>query len=56
MRVQLEYGRQGLTVELPADRVTDVLALNPATPLPDEPAAIRAALRAPLGFVFKKYF
>ncbi|HAZ63000.1 MAG TPA: nickel-dependent lactate racemase [Armatimonadetes bacterium] len=49
MRVQLEYGRQGLTVELPADRVTDVLALNPATPLPDEPAAIRAALRAPLG-------
>ena len=48
MRVQLAYGRHDLEVELPDDRVT-VVAPRHAPPLPDEPAAIRAALRAPLG-------
>ncbi len=48
MRVRLAYGRDGLEVDLPDERVT-VVAPRHASPLPDEPAAIRAALRAPLG-------
>ena len=47
MRAQLAYGRHGLEVELPDERVT-VVAPRHAPPLPDEPAALRAALRAPL--------
>jgi nickel-dependent lactate racemase len=49
MHVELEYGRRGLTVDLPDDRVRGVLRLRPASPLPDESGAVRAALRDPLG-------
>lgn len=49
MRVELEYGRTGLHVELPDANVKGVLHLNPATPLPDQGGAVLAGLRAPLG-------
>ncbi len=48
MKVRLAYGREGLDVELPADR-TDVIEPREAPGLADETAAITAALRAPLG-------
>jgi len=48
MRVVLAYGRAGLAVELPDDR-TDVVEPRDVPGLPHEPAAIAAALRAPLG-------
>ncbi len=47
MRIQLAYGRDGLWVDLP----DDVTVLEPrfVPGLPDEPAVITAALRAPIG-------
>ena len=47
MRVQLAYGRTGLAVDLPAH--TCVVASPAVSPLPDEAAALRAALRHPIG-------
>lgn len=41
MRVTLEYGKTGLEVELPDDRVVGPLAIKPATPL-DEPGKVLA--------------
>jgi nickel-dependent lactate racemase len=49
MRITLDYGRTGLEVDLPADRVVGPLHLRPAPPLPDPEAAIAAALRRPVG-------
>jgi nickel-dependent lactate racemase len=49
MRIKLDYGRTGLDVELPADRVVGPLAIRPAPPLPDEAAAIEKALANPIG-------
>lgn len=49
MQVTLDYGRTGLTVDLPDDRVVGPLAIRPATPLADPSAAIAAALRSPIG-------
>jgi nickel-dependent lactate racemase len=46
-RVRLAYGRTGLEVELPV--AADVLEPHHPPALPDEAAAIRAALREPLG-------
>lgn len=46
MRVQLAYGRSGLDVDLPDD--TDVIRPRFVAGLPDEQAALRAALRAPI--------
>ena len=48
MRVHLDYGRHGLEVDLPAERVTVIEPL-PREPLPDVPAALREALRSPIG-------
>ena len=48
MNVQLAYGRGRLPVDLPDDRTT-VLEPTYVAGLPDEVAAIRQALRAPLG-------
>jgi lactate racemase len=49
MRVMLDYGRTGLEVDLPAERVVGPLAIRPAAPLPDpEPAAARV-LTEPIG-------
>lgn len=50
MEVTLDYGRTGLPVTLPADRlVAPPLALRPAEPLPDAAAAIAAAIANPIG-------
>jgi nickel-dependent lactate racemase len=50
MHVTLDYGRTGLDVTLPADRlIAPPLALRPAEPLPDAAAAIAAAIADPIG-------
>jgi nickel-dependent lactate racemase len=48
MKVRLAYGREGLDVELP-ERNTTVVESRFVEGLADEAAAIRAALRAPIG-------
>jgi nickel-dependent lactate racemase len=47
----LEYGRTGLTVTLPDDRVAHTLAYRDVTPLDDPQAALRQALERPVGSV-----
>jgi nickel-dependent lactate racemase len=47
-RVVLQYGRSGLEVDLPAENVT-VVEPRFVPGLPDEAAAFRAAVRAPMG-------
>jgi len=49
MRVKLSYGRSGLEVDLPDDRVAAVLDIHPVPPLEDPEAVIRDALQRPLG-------
>jgi nickel-dependent lactate racemase len=49
MRVTLDYGRTGLDVTLPDDRVVGPLAIRPAAPLADPDAAIAHALANPIG-------
>ncbi len=48
MHIQLAYGRQGLAIDLPEENLT-VLAPTFQPALPDEAAALQAALAAPLG-------
>src|SRR5437879_3627175 len=48
MRVHLQYGRDGLDVDLPADG-TRVIEPTFIEGLPDERAAFTAAVRQPLG-------
>jgi nickel-dependent lactate racemase len=47
MKIQLSYGKNGLTVDLPL--AADVIRPRHTAGLPDETAAIRAALAAPFG-------
>jgi nickel-dependent lactate racemase len=47
MQVKLAYGRHGLWVDLPGD--AQVIEPRFAPGLPDEPAALRAAMASPLG-------
>lgn len=49
MRVQLDYGKTGLDVELPDDRVAGLLQTQDAEPLTDPQAAIRGAIADPIG-------
>src|SRR6478736_6549611 len=50
MRVTLDYGKTGLDVTLPADRLlAPPLAIREAPPLPDPAGALDAALRNPVG-------
>jgi lactate racemase len=49
MRVTLDYGRTGLDVELPDERVVGPLAIRDAAPLPDPERALAAALARPIG-------
>jgi len=49
MRIRLDYGKTGLDVTLPDDRVVGPLAIRPATPLTDPAAAIAAAIDKPIG-------
>lgn len=49
MKVRLAYGRAGLEVDLPDDRVAAVLDIQPTTPLEDPVGAVREALKNPIG-------
>jgi nickel-dependent lactate racemase len=49
MRIRLDYGRTGLDVDLPDERVVGPLAIRPATPLPDPDRAVADALANPIG-------
>src|SRR5262249_19097368 len=49
MRFLLDYGRTGLEVDLPADRVVGPLAIRPAAPLPEPEAAAARGLTSPIG-------
>jgi nickel-dependent lactate racemase len=49
MRIQLDYGRTGLMVDLPDDRVVGPLAIRPSPPLADPEAALAAVLAHPIG-------
>src|SRR5437870_1676208 len=48
MQLTLDYGRTGLTVSLPDDRIVGPLAIRPAAPLSDPIAAIDDAIRNPI--------
>ena len=48
MQVNLEYGRDGLSVDLPADRVVRTLAYKDAEPLDDPARALLATLQHPI--------
>jgi len=48
LRVTLDYGRTGMTVELPAERVVGPLAIRDVPPLEDPNAAVVEALRNPI--------
>jgi nickel-dependent lactate racemase len=49
MRITLDYGRKGLPVELPDDRIVGPLAIRPAQPLADPAAAVAGAIAKPIG-------
>ncbi len=49
MRITLDYGRTGLDVELPDDRVVGLLAIRPTEPLADPAAAVEHVLASPTG-------
>ncbi len=49
MRVRLEYGRDGLEVDLPDDRIVRTLAYKDATPLADPNGEIQQLLQEPIG-------
>ena len=49
MHLKLAYGRTGLTIELPDDAPVTVIEPRFVPGLPDEQAAIVAALRSPVG-------
>jgi len=49
LQVTLDYGRTGLNVELPADRVVGPLAIRDVPPIEDVEAAIAARLESPTG-------
>src|SRR5205085_8691112 len=49
MRIKLDYGRSGLDVELPDDRLVGPLAIRDAAPLHDPAGAIREVLERPTG-------
>ena len=49
MRVRLEYGRTGMEVDLPDERVVRTLAYKNAPPLADPEGELRRLLAAPCG-------
>ncbi|MBB73945.1 MAG: hypothetical protein CMJ75_05460 [Planctomycetaceae bacterium] len=48
MQVHLEYGRDGLNVDLPAERIVRTLAYKDAEPLDDPAGALRVSLQQPI--------
>lgn len=49
MRITLDYGRTGLEVDLPADRIVGPLAIRPAAPLAAPEQGVADALAQPIG-------
>jgi len=49
MRIVLPYGRSGLEVEIPGDRIEKVLRMRPPRPIADVRGAVAAALENPTG-------
>src|SRR5262245_31938360 len=49
MRIKLDYGRTGLEVNLPDDRIVGPLAIRPAKPLAEPEKAVAEALARPIG-------
>ncbi len=49
MRITLDYGRNGLDVELPEERVVGPFVMRPTTPIPDPGTAVAFALKNPIG-------
>ncbi len=49
MKIKLDYGRTGLEVELPDERLVGPLAIRPAEPLGDPAQALAMALKSPIG-------
>jgi nickel-dependent lactate racemase len=49
MRVKLDYGKTGLDVELPDERLVGPLAIQPTTPIADPTAEVRRRLENPIG-------
>jgi nickel-dependent lactate racemase len=49
MRIKLDYGKTGLDVNLPDDRIVGPLTIRAATPLADPESAIAKALASPTG-------
>jgi len=49
MRIKLDYGRTGLDVELPEDRLVGPLAIKSAVPLPEPEKAVARVLAQPVG-------
>ena len=49
MRIKLDYGRTGLEVELPDDRVVGPLAIKPTARLEDPQGVLRQRLEHPIG-------
>jgi len=49
MRIHLDYGKTGLDVDLPDDRLVGPLAIRPAAPLAEPEKAIAGALASPIG-------
>lgn len=49
MRLTLDYGRTGLPVELPDDRLVGPLDIRTAPPLPDPVGAVEKTIAAPIG-------
>jgi lactate racemase len=48
MRVMLDYGRSGLAVDVPDDRLVGPLTVREVSPLEDPAAAVAAALERPI--------
>ncbi len=49
LKVTLDYGRTGLPVELPAERVVGPLTIRDVAPLHDPEQAVAAAIETPIG-------
>lgn len=49
MKVTLDYGRTGLTVELPEERIVGPLAIRDVRPLEDPDRAVAEAIERPIG-------
>jgi lactate racemase len=47
--IKLDYGRTGLEVDLPTERLVGPLAIRPAPPIADAGAAVAQALAKPIG-------